>query len=66
VTDESTASIDSANTEIIERIILEKKKSGMTMVITTHDRTQAERLGDRMLFLKNGRIVSGADETGSA
>ncbi|MBI5073829.1 MAG: ATP-binding cassette domain-containing protein [Nitrospirae bacterium] len=56
--DEPTASIDEKNTEIIENIILQLKQRGRTTVImTTHDRAQAERLADRLLFLEKGRIV---------
>lgn len=55
--DEPTASVDQENTEIIESIITAMKKEGRTTVImTTHDREQAERLADRLLFMKNGRI----------
>jgi tungstate transport system ATP-binding protein len=55
--DEPTASVDQENTEIIESIVHEMKKEGRTTVImTTHDREQAERLADRLLVMKNGRI----------
>ncbi len=56
--DELTASIDQGNTEIIENIILNMKKEGRsTVVITTHDMGQAERLADRLLIMQNGRII---------
>ncbi len=55
--DEPTASVDQENTEIIESIIRAMKKDGRaTVIMTTHDREQAERLADRLLFMKNGRI----------
>jgi tungstate transport system ATP-binding protein len=55
--DEPTASVDQENTEIIESIIGAMKKDGHTTVImTTHDREQAERLADRLLVMKHGRI----------
>ena len=55
--DEPTASVDQENTEIIESIIMALKKEGRsTVILTTHDREQAERLADSLLFLKNGRI----------
>jgi len=57
--DEPTASVDQENTEIIESIILAMKKEGRTTVImTTHDREQAERLADRLLVMKHGKIES--------
>jgi tungstate transport system ATP-binding protein len=56
--DEPTASVDQENTEIIESIIKTMKKNGSTTVImTTHDREQAERLADRLLVMKQGTIV---------
>ena len=53
--DEPTASVDEENTEIIEKIILDMKKDGgTTVIITTHDIQQAERLSDKVLILRNG------------
>lgn len=53
--DEPTASVDQRNTEIIESIIKTMKKVGRTTVImTTHDREQAERLADVLLIMKEG------------
>ncbi len=55
--DEPTASVDQENTGIIESIISSMKKDGRTTVImTTHDRDQAERLADVLLFMKGGAI----------
>lgn len=55
--DEPTASIDEENTQIIESIIGTMKKEGRsTVIMTTHDREQAERLADRLLVMKHGRI----------
>jgi tungstate transport system ATP-binding protein len=55
--DEPTASVDEENTVIIESIIGRLKKDGRTIVImTTHDRDQAERLADRVLIMKEGII----------
>ncbi|MDH5767376.1 MAG: ATP-binding cassette domain-containing protein [Nitrospirota bacterium] len=56
--DEPTAFVDEENKEIIEDIILRLKKSGTSLVIiTTHDRIQAEKLGDWLLLMKDGRIL---------
>ena len=55
--DEPTASVDQENTEIIEAIIKSMKTDGRTTVImTTHDQDQAERLADVRLFMNDGRI----------
>jgi tungstate transport system ATP-binding protein len=56
--DEPTANIDPQNTEIIEQIILSMKTAGKsTIILVTHDPTQAQRLGDHVLVMDNGRIV---------
>jgi len=57
--DEPTAFIDEENTAIIERSILDLKRAGKTTVImSTHDRDQAERLADQVLLMQNGAILN--------
>lgn len=57
--DEPAAFVDEENKRIIEDIILRIKRNDESMVIiTTHDRAQAERLGDRILLLQNGKMVT--------
>jgi tungstate transport system ATP-binding protein len=62
--DEPTASIDQENAEIIEGIIRKVKAEGKaTIIMVTHDPAQAERLGDRILLMQNGKLepaVAGA------
>ena len=61
--DEPTASVDEENTEIIESIVGAMKKQGrLTVIMTTHDRGQAERIADRLLIMKHGRIEGGGEE----
>jgi tungstate transport system ATP-binding protein len=56
--DEPTANIDPANTDIIEEIILTRKRQGRgTILMITHDPEQARRLGDDLLLLKNWKIM---------
>jgi tungstate transport system ATP-binding protein len=55
--DEPTASIDNRNRELIELMILQMKQAGQTTIImTTHDSSQAERLSSRLIMMKNGKI----------
>jgi tungstate transport system ATP-binding protein len=55
--DEPTASLDEKNRQIIEDIILKmKRETQSTVVITTHDMKQAEKLADTILLLKDGNI----------
>jgi tungstate transport system ATP-binding protein len=55
--DEPTASVDEENTAIIESIIGDLKKERRTTVImTTHDKDQAARLADTLLFMTGGTV----------
>jgi len=55
--DEPTASVDQKNTQIIENIILTmKEEHSSTVIITTHGRAQAERLGDYLLIIKERKV----------
>ncbi len=55
--DEPTASVDNKNTKIIETILCSLKSENKSIVvIATHDKDQAERLADRLLVMKDGRI----------
>ena len=57
--DEPTANIDPANTAIIEEIILAMKRQRLaTLLLITHDPAQADRLGDELLWLKNGKLIT--------
>jgi tungstate transport system ATP-binding protein len=61
--DEPTASIDDANTLIIENLLKTLKQNGRTTIImTTHDSGQAQRVGDHLLWLKNGRLIDDIDK----
>jgi ABC-type multidrug transport system ATPase subunit len=56
--DEPTASVDQKNSEMIEDLILGmKRQGGLTVVMTTHDASQAARLADVRLMLREGRVV---------
>lgn len=55
--DEPTASLDPASTQAIETLIQEAHAAGVAIVLVTHDRAQALRLGDDVLFMSGGRIV---------
>lgn len=59
--DEPTSGLDPANTEEIHRLILEKKREGCTVLLTTHNMAEAQKLCDEIALLNEGRIVeSGA------
>jgi len=61
--DEPTANIDPDNTAIIEDIVLKMKQERQaTILMITHDMAQAERLGDELLFMQDGKIVPPANK----
>ncbi len=55
--DEPTANLDPRNVRLVEDLIREQKARGVTIVLATHQTFQARRLGDRIAFLLDGRIV---------
>lgn len=54
--DEPTAGLDPVNARIIKNIILEKKRSGVTIFLTTHNMHDADELCDRVGFIVDGKI----------
>lgn len=56
--DEPTANLDPANVAIIEAIIQEEnQRSGMTIVLVTHNIFQARRIADRTALLWAGELI---------
>jgi tungstate transport system ATP-binding protein len=56
--DEPTASIDEENTKIVEELILSLKQEGKTTIIlSTHDKEQADRIADEVVLMQHGKIV---------
>ena len=61
--DEPTASVDSENQSIILNILRQiSGEKGITVIFTTHDRSQAARIARRTLVIDHGRIVDGREE----
>lgn len=54
--DEPTSGLDPVNSRIIKNIILEQKKKGTTILITTHNMYLATELCDRVAFIVDGKI----------
>ncbi len=55
--DEPTASLDPNSTAAIERLTRIAASGGTKIVLVTHDRGQAERLADDILFVHRGRVT---------
>ncbi|WP_022856119.1 ATP-binding cassette domain-containing protein [Thermodesulfobacterium thermophilum] len=55
--DEPTAFVDTENTKLIERLLIQiKEQKATTIVIATHDSPFAFTVGDEILKLENGKI----------
>lgn len=57
--DEPTSSLDTVTKESIQHVVLEQKsKLGTTLLFVTHDIEEAVLLGDRILLLEEGGVIS--------
>lgn len=55
--DEPTSGLDPATTEAIHELILNEKKKGTTIFLTTHNMYEAQKLCDHIALLNEGKIV---------
>jgi ABC-2 type transport system ATP-binding protein len=58
VLDEPTTGIDPRGRRALWRLVEELAAGGTTVVLTTHDMTEAHRLADRVGLLADGRLVA--------
>jgi ABC-2 type transport system ATP-binding protein len=56
--DEPTAGIDPSGRQLIRRVIAELRDSGVTVLLTTHDLDEAERLADHVIIIDHGRTLA--------
>lgn len=59
--DEPTAGLDPEGIESILRIFKQLNKQGQTVIICTHDLDNVLKWTDRVVFLKNGKIIKDGD-----
>jgi putative ABC transport system ATP-binding protein len=57
--DEPTSALDHDAARVIERLARALADDGVPIVLVTHDREQAARLGDRVVGIADGRVVAG-------
>jgi len=57
ILDEPFSGLDPLNVDLLERIISDLRKAGSTVVFSTHQMNQAERLCDRIVLINKGRKV---------
>jgi ABC-2 type transport system ATP-binding protein len=56
--DEPTDGLDPVSSEAIRNIILEERARGATVMLTTHDMLEADKLSDRVAFINQGKIAA--------
>ncbi len=57
ILDEPFAGLDPLNVDILKEIVLEQRRSGATVLFSTHNMDQAERLCERVVMIKEARKV---------
>lgn len=57
VVDEPFSGLDPVNTRLIINILLEQKKAGKTIILSTHIMEQVQTLCDRILMINKGSVV---------
>jgi putative ABC transport system ATP-binding protein len=60
--DEPTGNLDSRTGEEVLGLLRQINQSGMTIVMVTHERTLAERLADRIVYLADGKLVENPEK----
>ncbi|MEA1906144.1 MAG: DUF4162 domain-containing protein, partial [Euryarchaeota archaeon] len=49
--------LDPVNTKVVKDIMLDLKRDGKTIILSTHQMDQAERMCDRILMINHGKKV---------
>lgn len=56
--DEPTSALDAAAASVIESLARRLADDGVSIILVTHDRDQATRLGDHVIALREGRLAA--------
>lgn len=56
--DEPTGNLDPENTAALAKLLLKINKSGTTIILSTHNKEVVKILGQRVITLQNGKLVS--------
>ena len=57
VLDEPTASLDLEATRFVEDALIDARAQGLSIIMTSHNRTQIKRLADHIIFLEKGHCL---------
>ena len=63
--DEPTAGMDPAAKASTRELVAELRDSGVTVLLTTHELADVERLADRIVIMAGGRIVAAGSLAGA-
>jgi phospholipid/cholesterol/gamma-HCH transport system ATP-binding protein len=56
--DEPSAGLDPITAREIDDLLVERKKSGTTLVVVTHNIPSARHIGDELAVLHDGRVIA--------
>jgi phospholipid/cholesterol/gamma-HCH transport system ATP-binding protein len=56
--DEPSAGLDPMTAAEIDELLVERKRSGTTLVVVTHNIPSARMVGDELAMLDHGRIIT--------
>jgi tungstate transport system ATP-binding protein len=59
--DEPTANLDADTIQLLERLVMDLNGEGTTVIISTHHPAFAYRLGTRLVFMEEGRLIEGRE-----
>ena len=59
--DEPTSALDPEMIKEVLEVMKQLGKQGMTMIMVTHEMGFARNVGNRVVFLENGRIIEESD-----
>lgn len=57
IIDEPFTALDPLNTQMIKEILVEEKRRGVAIVMSTHQMHQVEELCDRLVLINRGKVV---------
>jgi ABC-2 type transport system ATP-binding protein len=56
--DEPTSGIDPAGRRLIRQVVADLRAEGVTVLLTTHDLEEAEKLADRVVIIDHGHVLA--------
>ena len=62
--DEPTSGLDEKSREMAEKVILNQAEIGTAVLMVTHDRAQATRMGKRVIDIEKGKLVKAGSPNG--